>query len=293
MKRLILIISIINSISFFSYAQAPEETDIQSLLAIENYFSALSVEKGPRKAFLKASDEETILFRPDAVSAKKFYKKAKKDSAYLSWSPSYARVSKSGDWGFTSGPFIARPSKASANTIYGQYLSVWRRNIKGIWKLAIDAGITHSEPREEPRLDFASNSGRFFRQFSAARQQQRKEIILSTDKLFSITLKAIGANAYGEFASNDIHVLFPGEFPIIGKNEVITFFGKQDVRIISENAGADRSFGGDYAYTYGKSSITRRGKAEEFNYIRIWQLSKDHNWNVLFEVFSPTEKPIN
>ena len=99
MKRLILIISIINSISFFSYAQAPEETDIQSLLAIENYFSALSVEKGPRKAFLKASDEETILFRPDAVSAKKFYKKAKKDSAYLSWSPSYARVSKSGGCG--------------------------------------------------------------------------------------------------------------------------------------------------------------------------------------------------
>lgn len=285
MKKLLILILLINTIS--SYGQNAEN-NIQSLLAAENYFSSLSIEKGIRKAFLEVSDKETIVFRPSAVPAKKFYRKLKKDSTYLSWFPSFARISKSGDWGFTSGPSISKQTKDSPHTTHGQYLSVWKRNINGVWKLALDGGITHPEPKGEPKLDFLTNTGKFFRQHSTIRQQQREDIVLSTDKLFSLSLKALGTDAYKEFGHQDIHVLFPGNYPVIGKDHVISFFNKHKIRIISENIETDRAFGGDYAYTYGKASVTQNGKINEFNYVRVWQVSDDHNWNVLFELFSPT-----
>lgn len=284
MKRLLILFTLINT----SYTYAQVDNNIQSLLGAENYFSSLSVDKGVKKAFLKVSSDETIVFRPSPVAARKFYKSAEEDSTFLSWYPSYARISISGDWGFTSGPYIARTSKESEKNTHGQYLSVWKRDSKGVWKLAIDAGIRHPELKTEPKLDFASHTGKFFRQHSTLRQQQRTDIVVSTEKLFSLTLKAIAADAYNEFADDDIHILFPGAYPIVGKKNATAFFKSQNMRFISETTAADRAFGGEYAYTYGKASITRMGKAEEFNYIRIWQRSEENKWNVLFELFSPT-----
>lgn len=288
MKRSLIVFFFITAAAT-SYAQiAPN--DIQSLLAAENYFSSLSADKGVKKAFLKVSTDETIVFRPSPVSARKYYKKAARDSTYLTWSPAYARISKSGDWGITSGPYIAKASKLSEKAVHGEYLSVWKRNDKGVWKLAIDAGIQHPAPKGEPKLDFESSTGKFFRQHSAIRQQQREDIIISTEKLFSLTLKATAADAYSEFGNDDIHVLFPGMYPIVGKQKVIAFFNSQKMRFVSETIAADRAFGGEYAYTYGKASLTRNDKSEEFNYIRIWQRSEDNEWNVLFELFSPLVK---
>lgn len=287
MKRLLLLIIFTNTC--FSYAQVAEN-NVQSLLAAENYFSGLSMEKGARKAFLTVSNNETMVFRPSAVPARKFYKKLRNDSTYLSWSPGFARISRGGDWGFTSGPNIARSSKESFQTRYGQYLSVWKKNKKGVWKLAINAGISHSAPQTEPKLDFFTNDGKFFRQRSTVRQQQRADIVVSTDKLFNLSLKALSIEAYHEFANNDIHILFPGMQPVTGKKNAIAFFKAHKIKIIPENtAAADRAFGGDYAYTYGKATLVIKGTGEEFNYIRIWQLSEEHTWNILFELFSPAK----
>jgi hypothetical protein len=285
MKKLLILILLVNTTTL--HAQVAKN-DVQSLLAAENYFSSLSIEKGIRKAFLSVSDDETIVFRPSPVSAKKFYKKSKNDSTYLSWSPSYARISKSGDWGFTSGPFIARPSKESLSATHGQYLSVWKKNKKGVWKLALDAGVSHPAPKGEPKLDFLTDTGEFFRQHSTIRQQQREDIVVSTDKLFSLSLKVLGIDAYNEFAHNDIHILFPGVPPVIGKKNAIAFFNSRKISMTSENMATDRAFGGEYAYTYGKASVTKSGKPQEFNYVRIWKRSDDHMWNVLFELFSPS-----
>ncbi|HXI00485.1 MAG TPA: hypothetical protein VNI52_09455 [Sphingobacteriaceae bacterium] len=286
MKKILQFIILINA--SFAYAQVADN-NVQSLLAAENYFSSISIEKGIKKAYLTVSDDATIIFRPSPVPARSFYKKIKNDSTYLSWSPSFARISKGGDWGFTSGPFISRLSKESSQTKHGQYLSVWKKNKKGIWKLAIDAGIDHSNPKMEPKLDFLTNEGKFFKQHSVKRQQQRADIVLSTDKLFSLSLKTTGINAYNEFANDNIHILFPDAQPVIGKKNAIAFFNKQKLRITSENIATDRAFGGDYAYTYGNANLARNGKEDKFTYIRIWQLSEDHTWNVLFELFSPSE----
>lgn len=264
----------------------PYPPDVQQVVSAENYFASLSVEKGVKRAFLRVSNKNTIVFRPGPVNARKFYKKLDADSSYLYWYPSFARIAKSGDWGFTSGPYIVKDSAQSEKEGYGQYCSVWKRDKKGVWKLAIDIGMSHSKPKAEPKLDFGSPQEEdFFKQRSPNRLQQREDIVKSTDNLFGTSLRVLGNKAYNEYASENIHFLFPGTEPIIGRTAVLNFLQKERIKINTTHTATDRAYSGELAYTYGVAHSTQKGLIKIYNYVRIWQL-QDGKWNVLFEVYA-------
>ncbi len=278
------------SLSLFFLNSTAQTTNgtVSSLVGAENYFSTIVKEKGQREGFLKVSDPETILFRPDAVKAVKFYADQQDDPGELTWEPSLARISKSGDWGFTTGPFVYTDNESTSRS-YGQYLSVWKANKKGVWKLAIDIGAPHPKPLKEEPLSFTDpKSTRFFRQISAARLKQRVDMIITTDKLFATTLNKNTALGYDSFLADNARLVFPGFEPVNGKNKIQEFYGKQRMQIDTEVTGADRSIGSDLAYSYGTAQITRNGQTSKYNYIRIWESQEGFKWNVIVELFSPT-----
>ncbi len=259
---------------------------VNSLVAAENYFATIAMEKGIRESFLKVSDGETIVFRPDPVRATDFYSSRSEDPGKLSWEPVVARISRSGDWGFTTGPYVYTDAKEGTES-YGQYLSVWKMNRKGVWKLALDLGTPHPKPIEKPTLNFRDPVDfKFFRQLSNARLKQRQEIVLTTDKLFSTTLRKSTLLAYETFLGNDSRLLFPGYEPISGKENIARFLTRNDIRIECTPAQADRALGSDLAYSYGSADITTKGKTSAYNYVRIWE-SQEGKWNIITEIFSP------
>ena len=284
-------IFIISFILFSALKPAVAQTsngEVSSLVAAENYFASLVKQKGINKGFLAVSDDETIVFKPAPVKAEDFYGSRKnQDTSKLTWQPALAKISKSGDWGFTTGPFIyTRDSVAS----YGTYVSVWKMNSKGVWKLAIDIGVSHPKPKKELALIYSDpKSSRFFRQKSAVRQKQREEMILTSDQLFSKTLQKYNNLAYNVFMADDARLLFPGQEPIIGKRNITDFLRYQELEINTEVIDADRATGSDLAYTYGTASIAKAGQTDIFNYIRIWEVQDGHKWNVILEVYSPVE----
>ena len=274
-----------------AYCQTSNGT-VSSLVAAENYFAGIAKEKGTTKAFLTVSDENTLLFRPNPVKAKKYLAKQPADYSQLSWYPVLAKISKSGDWGFTTGPYIYKPSSESEQSNYGNYLSVWKMNSKGVWKLAIDLQISHPKPSIEPALTFVDpNNTRFFNQRSEKRLKQREEMILTSDQLFSATLKKYRNLAYNVFMGDDSRLLFPGHEPIIGKTNITDFLRNQEIQILTEPTKADRATGSDLAYTYGTAIVTSKGTEKKYNYVRIWEVQQDHKWNVIVELFSPAGEP--
>ena len=261
--------------------------EVSSLVAAENYFAGIAKEKGINKAFLAVSDNETIVFRPGPVKAVDFFDKKKSEAGELSWQPVLAKISKSGDWGFTTGPYVYKEGETSS---YGDYVSVWKANNKGVWKLAVDLGINHNKPLKEPALFFPDpKNSRFFRQRSAARQKQREEMILTSDRLFSKTLSKYNNLAYNVFLADDARLLFPGHEPIIGKRNITDFLRLQELEINTEVAHADRATGSDLAYTYGTAGITQKGQVTQYHYVRIWEVQDGHKWNVILEIFTPAE----
>jgi ketosteroid isomerase-like protein len=60
----------------------------------------------------------------------------------LTWEPDLASASAAGDMGWTSGRYESRGSTGSGATMQaGRYLTIWRRQADGAWKVALDTGV--------------------------------------------------------------------------------------------------------------------------------------------------------
>src|SRR5690606_13198787 len=113
-------------------------------------------------------------------------------------------------WGFTTGPYI-HTSAGDNSMFYGQYLSVWKADRRGVWKLAIDLGSPHQKPQNKPELNFTDPKDfKFFRQLSPARLKQREDMIMTTDRLLSTTLKKNISLGYDTFLADEARLVFPG-----------------------------------------------------------------------------------
>ncbi|HET6207985.1 MAG TPA: nuclear transport factor 2 family protein, partial [Terracidiphilus sp.] len=66
----------------------------------------------------------------------------------LTWTPTDAVMGPSGDMGYTWGHFEGRSKDANGNpvTTTGRYMTIWRRQADGNWKVVLDAGA--NEPAE-------------------------------------------------------------------------------------------------------------------------------------------------
>jgi len=60
----------------------------------------------------------------------------------LTWTPTDAQMGPSGDEGFTWGHFEGHSKDANGNpvTTTGRYITIWRKQPNGDWKVALDAG---------------------------------------------------------------------------------------------------------------------------------------------------------
>ncbi|MEI2748187.1 MAG: DUF4440 domain-containing protein [Ferruginibacter sp.] len=114
------------------------------LMAADKEFSSLSEEKGMKNAFIEYIDSNGVLLRPGhlpIIGANAIdYLIQQDDTGYtLSWEPRNAEVAKSGEMGYTYGIYAMRP-KAKDTVIYGTYVSVWKKQQDGKWKLLLDTG---------------------------------------------------------------------------------------------------------------------------------------------------------
>ena len=122
-------------------------TPLDTLVAAERAFSALSVEKGMKEAFLGNLARDAVVFRPRPVNGVNVWRARTNPAATLIWTPDFAEISGDADLGVTSGPWEFRPApERNQPTAYGHFNTVWRRDQDGAWKVAADIGVAHDKP---------------------------------------------------------------------------------------------------------------------------------------------------
>ncbi len=117
-------------------------------------FSALSVERGAAEAFRQylADDATEIQNGGDFVHGKAAIAGGLVPSAgksfTLRWEPVQADASSSGDLGITYGRFTLEVSGGDAppKKHTGKYMTVWRRQADGSWKVSVDMGNADATP---------------------------------------------------------------------------------------------------------------------------------------------------
>jgi ketosteroid isomerase-like protein len=112
------------------------------LMEAERQFSLLCMQSGMKVAFSAFMDSSAVLLRPEhrpivGKAAAAFVENSTMGPGILSWVPSEADISASGDLGYTYGIYtVHQPS----GDVFGTYTTIWKKNRKGEWKFVLDTG---------------------------------------------------------------------------------------------------------------------------------------------------------
>jgi ketosteroid isomerase-like protein len=215
----------------------------QSLAQAELSFAHTASQKGIKDAFLAYLAEDSVLFRPRAVSGRQWMSDHPANPGVLIWEPSYAEVSGAGDLGFTTGPYSYQKS-ANDPPAYGQFFSIWKKQSDGTWKVFLDTGI--DQKKEKGPLVTRTGSG----SISPSTDTELKTV-LNADTAFSESMD-----------SENVIRLFQKDY-----GNHCSF--KQDAYGIAKSA--------DLAFVYGTFQCGENSGV----YVRMWR--KEGDWKVALD----------
>lgn len=263
------------------YGQLPEK--IGGLITVDRNAAFLSKSETPHAALSSIIDKESVFYVPSATNAFNYLNNRPNIADVMSWEPNFALLSKSQEFGITSGKLQFQ--KVGAVQRNGQYLTIWKRNKKGEWKVDLRAEVENYGKNTPKELTYIEpDDSWYLKHKSKVRLQQREDIVMSTDELFSKVLSADNQAAYQEFLSDDVRFYFPWQEEIEGKNNVLNFLKKQRIEIVTEPLEVGRAYSGELAYSLGTATVYEKDKAIKFNYIRVWELKDDYQWRVSLEM---------
>jgi ketosteroid isomerase-like protein len=260
--------------------------DLDSLVASERAFAALSVEKGMRDAFLTYLADNGVLLRFPPANGKALWSSRSAVPATLLWEPSFAEVSTAGDLGYTTGPSEFRPYDDKEPVEYGHFVSMWRRQPDGTWRVALDVGISHDKPAHGVGShDFLP--GPEHRRFSGAVDPS------GADRAWSEDARAIGESAaFLRWTTADVRSYRDGHEPWRGQRaarEALPDSGGVPA-FLPDTAIVARS--GDLGYSYG--ILERRAHADSVPdssvYLHVWRRVGPAHWKAALVLEKPLPK---
>lgn len=124
------------------------------LINTDTEFFNISQKNGTGQAFIDFADNNAIMLRQDSypVTGKKeimkLYQGREKKVTPLKWKPIKADVSNDGTMGFTYGnwEYGVKDKDGKMETVYGNYVTVWKKQPDGKWKFVLDGGNTTPPP---------------------------------------------------------------------------------------------------------------------------------------------------
>lgn len=193
----------------------------------------------------------------------------------LAWAPAFAGIARSGEFGFTTGPF----SVDGGQTMRGQYFTVWRRQPDGAWRWIWDGGpgprpdTQSADPAHVPQLAPAVGGAGSAAAAVAAVAALEQE----------------GPAALSRRLATDAQVYRPRTPRAAGAAAPAAFMlPAPDLRFTLMRTEA--SAAGDLAFTLGEAHWTVDGQERRGVFARIWQ-HQGQGWRIVYDQLSPWLAP--
>ena len=289
MKRWTITLGAALFITTLVTAQQPVRTDLEALADTERAFAKAAVSKGIRDSFLEYFDDEAIAFGPAPTSAKARLRAGPGrpfSEHELIWEPRTGDVAASGELGWLTGPstFTDR-TDPKGQPHYGNYLSVWRRQPGGAWRVFIDVGADAPQP-----VPFAPGFTRFPFGARYARTEDpaaSAASLLSADRALNARIAAAGAaTAYAEVTTDASRFHRRGFLPSIGRSAAEKWTAQNASSMTASTGAADAARSGDLGYSYGTYQLSGT-KPESGAYVRVWTRDASGKWFVVADVTQP------
>jgi ketosteroid isomerase-like protein len=285
MKNQLYILGVILFLGNQAIAQSLPAS-VQAVVDAENSFAGRSKEKSTKAAFLANLDERGIVFSQGSpVNGQDQWAKLPENDALLFWWPVFADAASSGDFGYTTGPFeVSLDRKNPVPSGFGYYSTVWKKNAKGEWKVAIDMGIGF--PKKEEIIPSLKTSHNPLKGSGTINTVLAKEDLLSVDKAYLAAINTSGKSFDLKKLSAEARVHRTGSWPNVTP-EAIRAIDESDKKFQFEHLNGDVAHSGDLGYCYGKVkvTVTREGNTRDINlnYLRIWK-KEAGEWKIVLDV---------
>lgn len=301
------IISLLLMTLFLTVSAASQNGKLSSaqreLVETEKAFARYCVENGIRAAWLEFFADDGIIFQPGPVNSKEVYSKrppqTKPLRATLNWEPRYGDVSGAGDLGYNIGPWnYVDNTPAKEPDAHGYFLSIWRRQPDGKWKVALDFGTGGGvAPNADHVLGKPYQPARQYKVKVPSGSNPAADFLRLTEmeKEFSKNTQSVGAlESYLALFSGDVRVMRAGS-PPRGKElaRAIIPVGK-DVSLTFTTLGGEVAKSSDLGYTYGSYKLQEGGQTKETGYYaHIWKRDERGNWRIVVTNVEKVEKKRN
>lgn len=253
--------------------------DLKDMIKAEYAFAQKAAETDIKTAFLYFLTKDAIVFNPQPVNAHRIYLSRESGGAQLKWYPARARISCSGDMGFSIGPWELVPVGEANPKFFGHYISVWQK-FGNKWRVILDWGVSHARPGE--KIDSLK-----VEQIQPIKFNISDSLIDNPAQEFSaIVLKKGWDAAISKYTTMSLHLYFEGELPIHDKKNALQKIEKLNLASEIEISGSDYAFNKDLGYMYGFAG----GANEKQVFLILWIQTKHGQWEIFTLAFTPASK---
>ncbi|MEO8074819.1 MAG: nuclear transport factor 2 family protein [Acidobacteriota bacterium] len=271
-------------------AQQKMSTELQALVETERAFAKTATVKGLRDSFLDYFADDAIAFAPGATSAKERLRTQQAEPfsvLEIVWEPRTGDVAASNDLGWLTGPStIVNHAAPQPAPRYGNYLSVWRRQPDGAWRVFIDVGVRLPEPASfAPGFVRASLPTHYS---GADGKVAATATLLEADRALNDAVAAGGAGkAYADRLTASSRLHRAGVLPVVGPAAIGAWLTQHAASMSAKSSSAEASAAGDLGYSYGTYALTGT-PAETGAYVRVWMRDASGKWFVVADVTQPS-----
>jgi len=208
----------------------------------------------------------------------------------LSWQPIFAAVSRTGDLGYTTGPWQYKNDiKDAKPAAFGHFMTVWKKQADGSWKFALDLGISNREPKTPAAMWQLPDSSQTSGGFKRANHEVERAALLSVDREFSKASGEQGARpAFLLYSASDARLFRNDKFPFVGRMAAADALTPLMAEWTWKPSFADVSISGDLGYSYGIYELREQSGvvSEKGNYARVWK-KVNGSWKLVIDVADP------
>ena len=260
---------LLTAASFFTlYAKGDEQPVPQLVAQTERAFSARCAEVGVRDSFLEYFTHDAIHFGPEPRLARPdLQQESSSNKVRLTWQPKIVRVASTGQLAVSTGPYVLQ---TATNKSSGYYLSIWKRQDDGAWKVTADIGVSGS---------IAKALADDFQSYPDPPDQGAPADLLSYEReQFNPALDL--DHIYRSVASPETVFERDNQQPQTGQPEYAVFLYGQRTKL-TKLSQAGGSTSGNLGFTYG----TQSDETSNAGYLRVWVL-RNSRWSLMFDVAS-------
>src|SRR6266542_1544926 len=258
---------------------------LQAMVDTERAFAQAATQKGIRDSFLEYFATDSIAFNPAPISATDRLRGRPArafSEAELRWEPRTGDVAASGELGWLTGPStFTDHTVADARPQPGNYLSIWRRQADGRWRVVIDQG---TQPPDT--VSFAPGFTRFAFSslYTGGETGARATASLqAADRDLNAALGKRGGAAYDDITTETSRLHRSGSMPSIGRAAIEQWMKEHASAMTAVTGAAESALSGDLGYSYGRFEVTAP-VAKSGAYVRVWQRDANGKWFVVADV---------